>query len=448
MFTYRSKSRLSSPLPSLLLFLVLTACKEGELETAPALSPLGWSEESHTAKGTPDYDRVLPQEQVNRMDLIVHPADWRALQEELREPGRESLRVPCTVEFAGKKWSHVALFVPRGAALAQTLRAGVGKLPFELRFDGLAGRHPEVRDQRIYGFRALSLGNGAGDSSLLRQRAAGEIFRDQSAHSPRSAFYRIYVDSGRGCTYFGLYTVFEVPDAPMLEVRFGASDGNLYRAEGGAATLKYFAESAFIKETNRAGRDWSDVKQAITALNAERGDAAAWRAGLEKTFDVYGFLNWLAVNTVIENWDSYGTAAHNYYLYADTKNRELLNWIGWDYSQALRPGSGAHGSLSLALKEVGAEWPLIRHLLDDPVYSEEYYTRMAAAAQASFSLAEMEPLYRSLHALIAPYAVGPQGELRGYTFLRDAAAFESSVDELIDHVNRRQEAVKQALAAR
>lgn len=454
------------PAFSLLLIIALAACQQGPegsaASTSRVASPIGWSEESHTTKGRPNYTKVFPRNQVKRLDITIADADWKALQKDLRELasaldregpgatteplGREPLHIPCTVEFDGQTWSHVALFASRGSALFTTLRSGVRKLPFGLHFDELADRYADVKDQRFYGFRALSLGNQVNDSSFLRQRAAQEILRDQNVPSPYAAFYRIYVDVGHGSTYFGLYTAVEVPDLPFLDGRFGSTDGNLYRAKGGGATFRYFAESSFVKETNRSARDWSDIESAIEALHADRSAAATWRAGLESWIDVDGFLNWLAVNTVIENEDAYGRTAHNYFLYADSKERGRLKWIPGDNSQALRTGS--IGSMSLALREVGPEWPLIRYLMDDPVYRDTYYVYVEAVAAASFSRAAMEPWYRNMHELIAPYVVGPLGEISGYTFLRDARDFDRSINDLIDHLNRRQAAVKRALAAR
>lgn len=32
-------------------------------------------------------------------------------------------------------------------------------------------------------------------------------------------------------------------------------------------------------------------------------------------FDVDGFLRYLAVNGIIQNWDTYGRMVHNYFLY-------------------------------------------------------------------------------------------------------------------------------------
>jgi hypothetical protein len=42
-----------------------------------------------------------------------------------------------------------------------------------------------------------------------------------------------------------------------------------------------------------------------------------WEKDLEPEFDVDGFLKYLAVNTTIQNWDTYGRMTHNYYLYND-----------------------------------------------------------------------------------------------------------------------------------
>ena len=41
---------------------------------------------------------------------------------------------------------------------------------------------------------------------------------------------------------------------------------------------------------------------------------ATWRANLETVFDTDVFLKYLAVNTVVQNWDTYGRMTHNYYL--------------------------------------------------------------------------------------------------------------------------------------
>lgn len=454
------------PFRFLIACVALSACQpdftDSNVDTAGAIGPVGSPRHSSSASDRPDYTKVFPRDQVRRLDITVVSADWQALQRDLAElfvhreegpsrnrrrpPSRSPIHIPCTVDFEGQRWHHVALFAQPGQTLTQTLRRGIKKLPLGLRFDELGDRYPDAKDQRFHGFRALSLGNNADDLSFLRQRAAHETFRGQSVPTPYAAFYRVYVDMGAGAMYFGLYTAVETLDAPFLSAQFGDPDGNLYRAANDDATFRDFSEAAFVKETNGAARDYSDIKSAITALHHRSTDPATWRAQLEKRFDVNGFLNWLAVNTVIENADAYGITADNYYLYADKRDGGRLTWIPGDSSQALR--SGPHRSLSLSLREIGPEWPLIRYLLDDPVYRATYLIHVEAVAAATFSRSEIEPWYRNMHALIAPYVTGPQGELASHTFLRSSQDFDRSVDDLVDHLSRRQAAVSRFLSAR
>ena len=69
----------------------------------------------------------------------------------------------------------------------------------------------------------------------------------------------------------------------------------------------------------------------------EQADAEAWRTSLEQVFNTDQFLKWLAVNTTIQNWDTYGRMTHNYYLYNNPQNNQLT-WIPWDNNEALQTG--------------------------------------------------------------------------------------------------------------
>ncbi|MBF0224984.1 MAG: CotH kinase family protein [Desulfobacterales bacterium] len=125
------------------------------------------------------------------------------------------------------------------------------------------------------------------------------------------AFYRVFIDYGEGSTYFGLYTMVEIPDNPMLQAQFKKKSGNLYKPTSNFVT---YNESQFDKETNEDEADFSDIMAFFDALHTDRTDTDTWKNGLESILDVKGFIRWLAVNTVIQNWDTYGLMAHNYYL--------------------------------------------------------------------------------------------------------------------------------------
>src|SRR3990172_1066835 len=195
--------------------------------------------------------------------------------------------------------------------------------------------------------------------------------------------------------------IFEDPSNRMLDTQFDDDSGNLYKPEGGPGGLDQAArwstsdvtsiERAFDKETNSAAADWSDVIAAIGALHADRSDLAAWRSGLEAVFDVGAFLRCLAISTTMVNWDSYGAMSHNYYVYADPSSEGKLVWFPWDLNEAmLTPVPGATQMSAVMLEGVGADWPLIRFLLDDPTYRQVYRDELRAGIDGAFATARVQ----------------------------------------------------------
>ena len=343
--------------------------------------------------------------------------------------------VECDVATEDRVWRHVGIRFKGNSSLGMSWGQGVWKLPLRLAFDKFEDDHPEIKDQRFYGFKNLSLSNGAMDESLLRDKIGTEVFINAGVPAPATAFYRIFIDHGEGLTYFGLYTGIELPsDKVFLRTQFDSDDGNLYKPDGGGATWATWDPDTLGKENHEDEADFSDAQALFDALHADRADAAAWRAGLEAHLDVEGFLRWLALNTVIQDWDVYGRMAHNYYLYADPGQDGQLQWIPWDHSFAF---SGMQ-AMSLSLAEVNDQWPLIRYLLDDPVYLDIYRDQVAHAAQVEYEPVAAEQRFRAAHELIAPYVVGPEGEIEGYTFLSSEASFDDALDQLITHANARQ----------
>ena len=188
-------------------------------------------------------------------------------------------------------------------------------------------------------FKELTFSSNFDDASRMREALANEIFRDRGVAAPRVAFYRIVVNTGARDESWGLYTLVEDPaDRAMLTSQFGGASGNLYKPDGPSADWTTFDRAGFEKKNNKATADFSDIQAAIEALHADL-PSAAWRANLERHFDVDFFLRWLAVNQVVDNWDAYSRFAHNYYLYADPGRNGRLVWIPWDnnYSFGLIP---------------------------------------------------------------------------------------------------------------
>jgi spore coat protein H len=257
-----------------------------------------------------------------------------------------------------------------------------------------------------------------------------------------TAFYAVYVDHGNGPIYFGLYTMVEEVDDTLIDTQFSDNDGNLYKPDGAGASFSQgsFTESAFVKETSEDDADWSDIQSLFTALHASNrtSEAAAWRTNLETVLDTEVFLKYLAANTVIQNWDTYGKMTHNYFLY-NNPDTKLLTWIPWDNNEALQTGNMG-GALPLNFSGLSSsQWPLIGYLYADPIYKAKYDGYVEEVINGAFSTSEIQAVYTNFAALIQPYATT---ETRGYTFLNSSSDFQSAVNTLKTHASQRVVAVK------
>ncbi|MBZ4420143.1 CotH kinase family protein [Myxococcus sp. RHSTA-1-4] len=353
---------------------------------------------------------------------------------------RTPVYVESTVHFEGKTWWNVGIRLKGNSTLSQTWRSGVGKLPFRLNFDKFEDEHPGIEGQHFYGFSKLSFSNNQGDASLIRDKVASDTFLAAGIPAPHTAFAAVYVDHGDGPEYFGLYTLAEDPQKSLLRTHFGNDTGALYEADGTGAKWVTFDQESFGAESDAAEQGWESVEAAITALNSSRSDAEAWRTRLEARLDVEGFLQWLAVNTVMVNWDSYGRMSHNYYLYADPSDGDRLHWITWDHNLSMTSTQ----ALSLTLSEVTADWPLIRFLMDDPVYRAKYEQYARETIEGPLAAATMQARMRQAHDLIAPWVVGENAEREGFTFT-SAQQFEDALtgaSGLLKHAEQREAAVR------
>ncbi len=419
---------------------------------------------------------------------------------------RDPIFVPATVRHGSNVWTKVGMRFKGNSSLMAARGSGAGKVPFRLDFDRYEDDVPAISNQRFYGFETLTFSSNYSDDSQLREVLATEIFRDRGVPSARAAFYRVFVDAGAGSEYWGLYTMIEDPaDGAMLDAQFGGKGGNLYKPEGPGANWTMFVVEGFERKTNKDKADYSDILGAISALHAPRTDPSRWRAGLETRFDVDLFLRWLAVNTAIDNWDTYGAMPHNYYLYADPARGGRLTWIPWDHNMSFGRGRGGRvgapvgavpfvppplpppaaagvevrrpipippgdlaalvaannfvlgrgiqinqgGVATILHEQVGDGWPLIRSLLSDEVYAARYRELLEHALGGLYSPEAIEKRARQLHALIAPFVVGDQGERTTHTTVSSKAAFEEALDGpggLLERIRRRHDAVREALA--
>lgn len=469
--------------------------------------PADWTDETHGRSADPNFDVVFPEDQVNRIDIVISPENWQTMLDDMttnygefgaspmrvgapeggqpqgqrppnganppaqngaapqgqRPPGNMNMPgggmnfsstnpvwVPADIVFEGLTWTNVGVRFKGNSSLKGAWSSGDMKLPFKLDFDEFEDDYPEIDNQRFYGFKQLTLATNWADPSMLREKMTSDIFRDMGVSAAHTAFYEVYINYGQGTVYLGLYSMVEVIDDTVIETQFADDDGNVYKPDGSGATFiaGSFNETSFDKETNQDEDDYSDILALYDALHANTrlADPTSWRANLENVFDVQVFLRWLAVNTTIQNWDSYGTIAHNYYLYTDPTTG-LITWIPWDLNHALQEGMGPGGGnrngfgsgLTLDLDSVGADWPLIRYLMDDPVYHDQYVSYVEETIQTVLDPTTMTATIQELADMVAPYVANePSGN--SYDL------FRQGLNELVQHVNSRYAAATEYVA--
>ena len=436
-----------------------------EPETGPILYNPDWTDASH-AKEDPRYDLVFPQDSVNRVDIVMTASQWSLIRSNVTDlwgfgfgtgsgsgvqtPSEDPAYADVTVTFSGRQWNNVGFRLKGHTSLLFSWWNGIQKLPFRLHFDRYENDFPGIEDQRIYGFKELSMAPSFNDPSLIRDRLAAELFRMAGVPAARTAFYRVYIDFGDGPVYSGVYTMVEVIDDTMVEDQFGEDSGNIYKPE---SNWRSFDERDFEKKNHKSAADYSDVRDATAALHDDlrTSDPAAWRAGLEATFDVDHFLHWLAVSNAIVNKDSYGAHPRNYYLYHHPQRG--LVWIPWDHNVALNgsPGVSTGGrpsrdGLTLAMDGVDDDWPLIRYIIDDPVYRARYRTHLAAFIEGVFNQATTDALIDEFEALISPWVSGVDGELPGFTHLLSPGSYQNGMSRLREHMRDRRLVLAQFMA--
>ncbi|QDO94946.1 spore coat protein [Formosa sediminum] len=411
-----------------------------------------WTEDTHSKNADPNFDEVFEDNAVKRLDIVITEDRWNSMLENMTSlygtfgsrsnatvssSDEDPIFVPGEVFYNGIEWYRVGIRFKGNSSLQSSWSAGILKLSFKLDFDEFEDDYPQIDNQRFYGFKKLSLKNNYDDKSMLREKVAADVFRDAGLAVSHTAFYTVYVDHGDGPEYFGVYTLVEEVDDTVIDTQFTDNDGNLYKPDGDSASFTEgsFTEADFVKKTNEDEADYTDIEDLFAALHATNRttDPEAWRDNLETILDTDTFLKYLAVNTVIQNWDTYGRMTHNYFLY-NNPDTARLSWIPWDNNEALKDGNG-RGAVALDFSDVNAtSWPLIGYLYADSTYKAKYNTYVQETIDDYFNISKMQSKYATYSSLIEPYATS---EMDGYTFLNSSSDFQVAVSALHSHVVER-----------
>ncbi|MBI2926250.1 MAG: CotH kinase family protein [Verrucomicrobia bacterium] len=243
--------------------------------------------------------------------------------------------------------------------------------------------------QKFHGVEKLHLNNSVQDPSYVSEHVCGAIFREADIPTPRAAWARVELN-GRDR---GLYVLKEGFDSSFLRRHFKDTSGNLYDGE----FVREITEP-LRRDSGTGPSDHSDLRALVSA--AEEPDPARRLARLEKVLNLEQFLTYLALETLMWDWDGYPMNHNNYRVYFEPPSgRAVFLPHGMDQMFGEPHGSiypPLNGLLARAVIETPAGRERYRARLRDlpeSLCTAAKLTNLVAAAQARLraALARLDP---------------------------------------------------------
>ncbi|HZR19835.1 MAG TPA: CotH kinase family protein [Verrucomicrobiae bacterium] len=158
--------------------------------------------------------------------------------------------------------------------------------------------------QRFAGLNKLLLENSGQDATRMCKLIANAAYSDAGIAAPRITHARVLLN-GRD---LGRYVVSEAINKQFLKAHFGDDSGNLYEAD-------FRDINRMLKQANGAPGDQSDLRSLARAAAVTNGTERLEALG--RILDTDEFLNYLALEMILANWDGYAFYQNNYRLYHD-----------------------------------------------------------------------------------------------------------------------------------
>jgi spore coat protein CotH len=272
----------------------------------------------------PTADALFDAQVLQRVDLLVHSADWAKLKENFRENDY----YPADLTWNGLTVRNAGIR-SRGTGSRSGVKPG-------LRVD-----FNRYADQEFLGLKSLVLDNLTQDASGIHETVAFALYNRLGIPAPREAHARLYVNN----EYAGLYVVVESVDKDLLARVFGEIDGNIQN-DGYLYEYNWEAEwhfehlgddlrpykDRFDPKTHESAGDeqlYRPIEQLVRLIDETRQDRLPEVIG--HRFDLPGFIRYVAAQNFVAETDGILGAwgVNNFYLYRlEDQDKHVL--IAWD----------------------------------------------------------------------------------------------------------------------
>ena len=379
-------------------------------------------------------DKLFDTSSVHKINIVMD--DW----DEFISNAQSEEYYTCTLEIDGETYKNVAIRGKGNTSLTKVAAYGNDRYSFKVEFD----RYDS--SVTYHGLDKLCLNNIIQDNTYMKDYLCYRLMAEMGVASPLCSYVYVSVNGSD----WGLYLAVEGIEESFLQRNYGSDYGELYKPDsqsmgGGRGNGKGFdmddldpAENAGDNakpDGKGGGRDGmnssddtllkyidddpdsysnifdnaktdiskSDKKRLIAALKTLSGDEP------EQAVDVDAVIRYFVVHNFVLNFDSYtGSMIHNYYLYEDDGQMQM---IPWDYNLAFGAFQSAGGATSLVNYPIDdpvsggdtSDRPMLAWIFQTEEYTELYHQYFAELISTVFDSGAFAQEFESVVQMISPY---------------------------------------------
>ena len=379
-------------------------------------------------------DKLFDTSSVHKINIVMD--DW----DEFISSAESEEYYACTLEIDGESYKNVAIRGKGNTSLTKVAAYGNDRYSFKVEFD----RYDS--SVTYHGLDKLCLNNIIQDNTYMKDYLCYRLMAEMGVASPLCSYVYVSVNGSD----WGLYLAVEGIEESFLQRNYGSDYGELYKPDsqsmgGGRGNGKGFDMDDFDPAENAGdnakpdgkggGRDGmnssddtllkyidddpdsypnifdnaktdvskSDKKRLIAALKTLSGDEP------EQAVDVDAVIRYFVVHNFVLNFDSYtGSMIHNYYLYEDDGQMQM---IPWDYNLAFGAFQSAGGATSLVNYPIDdpvsggdtSDRPMLAWIFQNEEYTELYHKYFAELISTVFDSGAFAQEFDSVVQMISPY---------------------------------------------
>lgn len=317
------------------------------------------------------------------------PDFWQTLGDDwLANFNDSSIDIPyqsTTVSIDGNELLEVGV---RQKGYSSNFFVNTTKKPLKLHFSKF------VEDREYDGVRKVNLINGVGDPAIIKDKMAYDMFRFQGVSGPRVAHAKIFIND----VYWGVYGMIEQIDKRYLKRNFADNDGNLWKNKGNS-NLNWQgnnpASYPFELQTNEEENDWTAFLDFVDFIN--NATDIEFENDFNDIFHLDEYLRIIAIDILINNWDSYIDHGRNWYMYQEPVSNKM-HWVPWDYNFAFDRKTNGFGDLALIQNNLGKI--LTTRVFNTPAYRTRVLDYMCEILEHNFTSDRLSPIMDAQTTLI------------------------------------------------